>query len=558
MAAGNDDQARDELIRLNQILRAVRNVNHLITQVKNDRELLNGACRNLTETRGFILSWAVLLDSDRRLLLSAQSGMKNFSEFEEQLQQARFPECIKMVLDTRRPVVIKAKSNACKGCQASRLASPGSNVILAPVEYNRQIMGLLAALADAGTVINDEETDLFYELARDVGFALNNIQMEKERKAAETALQESEKKYRSLVNNIHIGVSRSTPEIEGRFVEVNRAMEEITGYSRAELLGMDIRRLFVHPEGRAKFIRNFRAFPLKSHREIEVRKKDGSEVIVSISVTPVADETGNLLYIDGIMEDITQRKQKEAVLQELYEKEKSQRKELQEEARNRGLFINVLAHELRTPLTPILASTGMLREIISKGQDEIQKRLVSNIDISAQTLARRLEELLDLARYSRGTFALNREAVNLHEFFSEVLARFKPTIDERRQTLSTSLAENLPEAVIDPSRMEQVIINLLSNASKFSSAGDEIVFKAAVDDNGLLVEVTDSGIGISAEEQARLFQPYHRVEQDRQKFPGIGLGLAVSRQIIEAHGGTIRVTSQRGRGSTFHFRIPLT
>jgi signal transduction histidine kinase len=105
--------------------------------------------------------------------------------------------------------------------------------------------------------------------------------------------------------------------------------------------------------------------------------------------------------------------------------------------------------------------------------------------------------------------------------------------------------------------MEQVIINLLSNASKFSPERGTIYFLATIDQNSFVIEVRDEGIGISAEEQARLFQPYHRVEQDRQKFPGIGLGLAVAKQIVEAHGGKIWVTSEAEKGSTFTVEIPL-
>lgn len=102
-----------------------------------------------------------------------------------------------------------------------------------------------------------------------------------------------------------------------------------------------------------------------------------------------------------------------------------------------------------------------------------------------------------------------------------------------------------------------MIINLLSNASKFSLEKGNIYFSAAYQDETLNIEVRDEGIGITPEEQSRLFQPYHRVEQDRQKFPGIGLGLAVSKQIVEAHGGKIRVESQLGRGSTFSLSIPV-
>jgi signal transduction histidine kinase len=294
---------------------------------------------------------------------------------------------------------------------------------------------------------------------------------------------------------------------------------------------------------------------------------DEIKAVVGVANKPIDYDQSDLLQLTLLMDTtwkIVEKRRSEEERQRaadelavLYQKEKEQRLELQEEARARGLFIDVLAHELRTPLTPILASTSMMKDVLESGPDNIQKKLATNILVSAQTLARRLEELLDVARYSRGTFKLNLQPVDLNKFIDDVMARFKPTTDQRKQKLVFELHGNLPIAEIDPSRLEQVLINLLSNASKFSEVNGEIFFRADAVDETVLFEVRDNGIGISADEQARLFQPYHRVEQDRQRFPGIGLGLAVAKQIVEAHNGKIWLTSEIGQGSTFSFMIPV-
>ena len=235
---------------------------------------------------------------------------------------------------------------------------------------------------------------------------------------------------------------------------------------------------------------------------------------------------------------------------------RSTREELQEEARVRGMFIDILAHELRTPLTPILVSTGILKDLLSD-KAGVQGKLTKNVYTSAKVLSRRLEELLEIARYSRGTFRLERHSVDTGKYLKEVISRFKPSIDQRGQTIHVEIAGDLETAEIDPSRLEQVIINLLSNASKFSPQNGHISFKARIQVGYLRVEISDEGIGISPEESQRIFQPYHRVEQDRLKFPGLGLGLAVAKQIIEAHGGKIWVDSELEHGSTFIFVVPL-
>jgi signal transduction histidine kinase len=139
----------------------------------------------------------------------------------------------------------------------------------------------------------------------------------------------------------------------------------------------------------------------------------------------------------------------------------------------------------------------------------------------------------------------------------KVIFRFAPSIEQHHQQLTVEISQDFPEVEADASRLEQVVVNLLSNASKFCPEKGHISFRAFPDRGEMVIEVEDDGIGISFEEQKKLFQPYHRVEQDRLKFPGMGLGLAVSRQIVEAHGGTIRVNSELGRGSKFSVRIPL-
>lgn len=377
-----------------------------------------------------------------------------------------------------------------------------------------------------------------------------------ESKLAEKALRASEDKYRSLIQNMRLGIFRVALENGGRFTEANKSMEEITGYSRNELLNMTEVDLYSDSDERARFIKQIITTPEKASFEISFKKKSGTQIDVSIIAKAIKDNSDKVLYIDGILEDITEKKKLEERVIDLYHKEKKEREELQEEARTRGMFIDVLAHELRTPLTPILASIGMLNDLLID-KNSVQGRLTANVYRGAEILSNRLEELLEVARYSRGTFKLKKERVETRKYLNSVISRFKPSIDQRGQTLTIEIAHDLPPADIDLSRFEQVLVNLLSNASKFSPQNGHINFRSRVKDDELLVEVQDDGIGISTEESQRIFQPYHRVEQDRLKFPGLGLGLAVAKQIIEAHGGRIWINSELGHGSIFSVMIPI-
>ncbi len=142
-------------------------------------------------------------------------------------------------------------------------------------------------------------------------------------------------------------------------------------------------------------------------------------------------------------------------------------------------------------------------------------------------------------------------------FLERTALNYLPVIEQKHQHLEMVIPPVLPQVDADPSRLEQVLLNLLSNASKYSPENTVITYKASIKDYCLLVEVKDQGIGISTEDQKCLFMPYHRAEQDRQSFPGIGLGLAVAKQIIEAHRGKIWVESERGKGCTFRFTLPV-
>jgi signal transduction histidine kinase len=183
--------------------------------------------------------------------------------------------------------------------------------------------------------------------------------------------------------------------------------------------------------------------------------------------------------------------------------------------------------------------------------------MIKNALDGVGTLRGRLEELLDLVRFSRGGFTIKPSAINTGEFLQNVARRYGPALSNKQQELVIDLPDSLPEIEADPSRLEQVLVNLLSNAGKYSPVGTRITLRASEAPEGILVEVRDQGIGIPKEDVDKLFNAYYRAERDRQKYPGIGLGLTVCKQIIEAHKGRIWVESESGRGSAFKFILPL-
>ena len=235
---------------------------------------------------------------------------------------------------------------------------------------------------------------------------------------------------------------------------------------------------------------------------------------------------------------------------------KEYQRRLNSEESQRQEFLNVLSHELQTPLTALTASVGLLIGELKKEPDSPKLRLAQNIARSASSLQTRLTELLKLSRAKNTGFRIKRETLAFPALLHEVVEELSPLIEDKSQSLVLEIPISLT-VTADKQRLEQILLNLLSNAIKFTPKGGQIILRAKRDKENLIVEIQDTGPGISEEEQLKLFRPYYRVLADRQRFPGVGLGLSITKELIELHGGKIWVESKLGKGSTFAFSLPL-
>ncbi|MCJ7604671.1 MAG: HAMP domain-containing histidine kinase [Dehalococcoidales bacterium] len=219
-------------------------------------------------------------------------------------------------------------------------------------------------------------------------------------------------------------------------------------------------------------------------------------------------------------------------------------------------FIDTLAHELKTPLTSIIAGAGLLAEELQDTVDESCSRLIQTIIRNADTLENRLAELLDIVKTGSGTIQLQPEPVDIKSLIQGVALQISPLLQNKEQQLTTELSDGIPIIRGDGPRLEQVLLNLMNNATKFTPRGGKIIIRARPDNTGVLVAVKDNGIGIAREQHDQLFKPYSRIMSDRQRHPGLGLGLALAKQVVELHGGRIWLESEPGTGSTFFFTLP--
>ncbi len=376
-----------------------------------------------------------------------------------------------------------------------------------------------------------------------------------ERKIIETALKESEAFNARLLHDAPNPILLA--DSAGKIHYVNPALEQMTGYSAAELIGRTPPFPWWPQDKYEQYSprQQGKQIDADSFTERVFTRKNGETFWVAISLQAIREED-RVKFLLANWVDITERKNMEDRIVDLYMKEKLQREELQEESRARGRFISILAHELRTPVTPLLVSIGLLKDNIEKSPERVQKKLVDNIFLSTNLLARRLEELLDLGRYSRGSFIIQTKPVKISRFIGEVVSRVRVLLEQKKQNLYLSLPDIESTIEADASRLDYALTNLLASASKFSPIGDNLELSMKPGDNGFVISISGDRMELSSEAANKLFMPYHRVEQDRLQFPGLGLELALTRYIIEAHGGKIWISSEPGHGNVFSFFIP--
>jgi signal transduction histidine kinase len=225
----------------------------------------------------------------------------------------------------------------------------------------------------------------------------------------------------------------------------------------------------------------------------------------------------------------------------------------QEALQVKDQFLSIVSHELRTPLTTIKGYAQMLRRKMVADPDG--QRFADNIDAQVSRLSRLVDDLLDVTRFSRGQFELTQQRMDLRPVLEDIVGRFRVVAAEH--TFVLALDSGPFEGYWDRDRLEQVLNNLIGNAIKYSPEGGQITVTTEHEGSDLIVSVLDEGIGIAERDQEHLFERFFRGSVEGQSVKGLGLGLYVTRRIIEAHGGSISVTSRPGEGSAFTFSLPL-
>jgi PAS domain S-box-containing protein len=372
---------------------------------------------------------------------------------------------------------------------------------------------------------------------------------------AEQALREAEEKYRGIFENSVEGIFQTSPE--GRFIRVNPALARIYGYASPEELMArltDIRtQVYVDPGRREEFVRLVLEKGSITGFESEVFRKDGATTWVSESARIVRDREGRLAYFEGTLEDISGRKRVEA------EQEKARQAAL-ESARLKSEFVATVSHEIRTPLNAILPNTERLLETHLTSQ---QRYLAESVEHGARMLLQIVDDILDFSKIEARAIALEEIDFDVHDVIERTVMFFASGAETRHLELVGNIHSDVPHQLRgDPSRLGQILNNLVGNAIKFTAAGEIVVEvstgELSEDTVELRVEVRDTGIGIPPSAHDRVFQAFAQADGSMsRRYGGTGLGLAITRGLVELMGGTIGFTSEVGKGTNFRFNVRL-
>jgi PAS domain S-box-containing protein len=379
-----------------------------------------------------------------------------------------------------------------------------------------------------------------------------------DRKRAEEALKESEAEFRAIFEMAGTGKAEADLS-SGRLLRVNQKLCEITGYAAEELLRMTLQEL-THPEDREK---DFSAFQhmARSKEEYAFEKrymrKDGSEVWTHVNVIAFRDEAGNPNRLIASVEEITGRKEAEAAREEALRREQMARSESEDASRSKDEFIAMVSHELRSPLNAILGWTRILRQ--GRPDEELYQRATEIIERSARMQSQLIEDLMDTARIVRGKLRLEVKPVSLVTVIEKAIDIVRPAADAKGIRLEAQLDHDAGQITGDPDRLQQVVWNLLSNAVKFTSEGGGVEVTLKRVDPYVQLTVRDTGCGINPDFLPLVFERYHQADASggRRK-GGLGLGLALVRQLIEMHGGSVSAESAgEGKGALFTVKLPV-
>ena len=372
------------------------------------------------------------------------------------------------------------------------------------------------------------------------------------RHGVERRLRESEAQLRGVMDTAQDAIL--TIDKDGTILSTNPAGEEMFGYLAGEMIGLDAGEMMpslhvmMAKDDDQGFVKTRGGRILSAVRELSGKRKDGALLPIEITLSKKNDPQQH--HYIGIIRNITRRKQLENKLRRIVD-------DLRETDRRKDEFLATLSHELRNPLAPIRSVTAIL-----KSMDVADPKFSWCCDILDRQMGlvtRLMEDLLDVGRISRGSLILHKEWVDFSEIVRTLVVDCGPEVEAAGHRLIVEVADTDVKLFVDPVRLAQILTNLITNAAKYMDGSGEVRFAAQCQPSEIVIQVKDTGIGISADFLPNVFEMFRQADSTLERNRGgLGIGLALVKSLVELHGGSVEASSAGlGQGSMFTVRLPL-
>jgi PAS domain S-box-containing protein len=546
-------QAAVDLSKINRVYALISHINNLIIRVHNRDELFQEICNIAVCFGKFRMSWIGFLNDDNTISTAAFAGFENGYFAGRDLTSFRD---VQEKRGTTRIGLSEGRAIICNDIAHDPIMEPFRNealqrgyysMISIPILVRDKNIAAFNLYSDEKNFFSsEEEISLLEKISLNIAFALESILIEEERK-------QNEQKIRQLSQAVEQSpVTVLITNTEGKIEYVNPKFVETTGYTLEEVLGKNPRFLKSgHTTGEEyKKLWTNLGIGQTWHGEFYNKKKDGTLYWESATISPILNAQGKATHFIGIKEDITERKIAE---QELIDA----KLKAEESDRLKLAFLANMSHEIRTPMNGILGFTELLKAPNLSGTE--QNEFISIIEKSGQRMLNIINDIINISKVEAGQVEVTLSETNVNEQLSYIYSFFTPEANQKgiHLVIKKQLSPKYNLLLTDNEKLYAVLTNLVKNAIKFTNEGS---IEFGCEKKGVFLEffVKDSGIGISDSQKGIVFERFRQASESvSRSHEGSGLGLAISKAYIEKLGGKIWVDSEKGKGSTFYFTIPL-
>ena len=535
------ERAEGELRRLNRTLMVLGKSHEFLMQITEEIPLYNAICKHIVDMGGYREAWVTLLQNDKACQVA---GFRHDDPAIKSIGGDELPsDANENVWSAIKTETASIRRNTCATDSESEEKLVSSIVL--PLWGDGVVIGALEIIADGDSSFEEEEVSLLSELVENLSYTVSAIRLKEEHHEAEELVRKLSLVVEQAPVSIVIANSSGTIEY------VNPYFSKLTGYSSEEAIGNNPRILKSGHMDEAFYATLWRQISggVAWHGELCNRKKSGEIYWESASISPARNSDGEITHYIAIKEDITDRKQ-------AYEELQQAKAAAEAATTAKSAFLANMSHEIRTPMNAVI---GMLYLLQQTELSDKQKSYTAKADGAAKSLLKIINDILDFSKIEAGRLQMESIPFLLSEVLTKLTDIAPVSIGDKKVELIICTSAETPDLLTgDPLRLGQILLNLVNNAIKFTENGAVIIRISLVsktNERGTLkFVVEDTGIGMTQEQKERLFGAFTQADSSTtRRFGGTGLGLTISRQLVQLMGGDIAVESEAGFGSSFSF-----